>query len=496
MMKKSQEILISTCVIAILIIFGGGCYYSYCKPFEKIKEPVIVSENMFNIETEEDDGLLQIVKREKIDSINGLNYVVGMIDKNQVLAQIGLKRKDIEDEYKEFKKNPENDEIDFLRKANGGLYKIDLNTLEKSPIIIEGESLNSVDIEEFMSPDGRKLYYNSLKYLEGETCYNIDKVSRHIYDIKSNTNKEVMFDNESFGNGCTWSRDSKYIINIAYDGPNKNSILRYDVKNNNLKKIPIKSKEEIILPKFLSEVYSNNGNYIYFTGKQVDEKYVELMNEVEALWEKIREIQKNSKKSQDTKQFYEKIKNINNGIKEKYKNGIYKAGIFRLNVDTEEIYPVMVIPNQNDSKEVSEYRFSCHSLYVNEENKTIIMQGNINGEDGLFIYNIDSKEYNKVAESLNDPSVPFYVSPDENKIVYATFKGKGNDGHWTVYAANIEKSELVNKILLVDDIENYGLSRAWWSNDSKKLVIFQTKPFDLDTRVFKEKGIIHIIYFK
>ena len=46
------------------------------------------------------------------------------------------------------------------------------------------------------------------------------------------------------------------------------------------------------------------------------------------------------------------------------------------------------------------------------------------------------------------------------------------------------------------DIEYPGMPIAFWSNDSKRVLMYELKIFRLDGRVFVEKAIIRRIKFK
>jgi len=499
MIKKQEKILICAGAVVLLILFVGGYYYSYSKSLEKITKPVIVSEDMFNIENKEEDSLLQIVKREKIDNIAGLNEMIGLINDNQVIVQIGPTRKEIEAKYKEDKNNGRFEETKFQREIHGKLYKIDLTSLEKDLFTVEGKSLNTYDSQLRISPNGSKLFYSFIKHVLNGQAYEYQTTASYIYDIKNNTNSKTPSNDSYF---IDWSRNGKYMIDVGAetDDSIKYNILLYDAEKNNIKNVSIiKDKEDkMILPKSRPRIYSKDGSDVYFTGIQVDRSYFDLCKQMDMLWQRFRENHVKKKNNQSKNPFKEGFENIQNKFQDKYKSGIYKEGIYRLNTETKEIQPIMIIPPPDASKETGEYRFSCFDFDVIGEEEKIVFEGNINGEYGLFIYDIGEKKFNKVAESSGDPSVPFYISPDENKIVYKVFDGKGNKGHWTIYAANIKEDRLENKILLCKDIGYYGgmKSNVLWSSNSKKLIIHEDKSFDLDTRVISEKGILHVIYFK
>lgn len=500
MINKKEKLLIFAGFLGVLTLLIGVSYHLYLKSIDKITDPVIVSESMFNIEQKEEDVLLQIVKRDKIEGITGLNQVIGLTDDNQIIAQIGPTREEIENIYEKYKKDIMYKGRRFETEIVGSIYKIDLNTLEKVPFRMDEKSLNTDGMSQFISPDGSKLFYTLLNYIFEDACYGIERLGSYIYDVKSNTNSAIKFNlNDYFIRG--WSKDSKYVIGVnKADVFQENNILLYDSEMNSTRLVPIKNKgEKMFRSRITDKVYSKEGEKVFFLGMQVDRNYFDLYQQLDRLYKKMKEPhdKKEKKNSQSNKELNKEMENLKEKIKKNFRNGVYTQGIYKLDVETEQVDIIMTAALPEE--ESTEYRFSCHKFEVINDGKQIVFEGNINGKDGLFIYSVQKKQYFKVAESVGDPLVPFHISPDENKIVYAVFNGIGNNGYWTIYAANIIEDKLVNKMILYKDIEYYsglGNDKVWWSRDSKKLIIHEEKTFDLDTRIIAEKGIIHVIYFK
>ncbi|MBU3127527.1 TolB family protein [Clostridium tagluense] len=270
----------------------------------------------------------------------------------------------------------------------------------------------------------------------GEICY-------YIVDIKSNSKKKINVKGNMLGE---WSINSKYIVGLTF--AKSPSIVVYDLENDKLKEF----KEGNQRINLLAGIYSNNGKDVYFVGTT-------------------------------------KTKN-NEKI-------IITEGIYKLSTDDGKVQPVMILPSTE--LKTHKNRMVNHGFAVINEGQKIVFEGNINGEDGLFIYDVNSKKTKKFAQSIGSHIVPFWISPDENKIVYATYSGEDDKGVWSIYAAKFNGNEIVNKILLLKNINYFNMFRGktvFWNNDSNKVTILESKILNLDSRIFAENGIIHSIYLK
>ncbi len=274
------------------------------------------------------------------------------------------------------------------------------------------------------------------KYLYGEK--ENGEQSCYIVDIKSNTKRKInMKGNILVAN---WTGNSKYIAGVSY-GENQSLIVVYDVQNDKFREFKDDSKSI----SSLDSVYSSNGKDFYFEER-------------------------------------------------KHEKSITVVGIYKLNTDDGKIEPVMELTS--NEKDKSKNRIGSQGFAVIDEGQKLVFQGTLNGEGGLFIYDVKSKKTNKVIQSTGSGDTPFWISPDENKIVYATYNGV-----WSISAAKFKGNDLVNKILLLKDLNSYSFTNqknmVWWNNDSNKVTIFESKPFnDVDNRPFLEKGIIHSVYLK
>ncbi|GAA0716908.1 hypothetical protein GCM10008905_01950 [Clostridium malenominatum] len=415
-----------------LLVFGAmSVVYSYSKPLMTSNKSVVVSDNKSKATSLDEYKPLQVVKSEKTDSIEGFNTMMGLITENEAIIKIGMNRTDIEERLKKLPKNNQNEEVKFLSDASGRTYKLNLSTLEKSPVNFEDSGI--------ISPDKTKYIYVTNE--NGKQAF-------YIVDIKSNSKKRINI------NGTIlvpeWDKNSKYMVGLGLS--DLLSIVVYDVQNDEIKEF----KDDSININPLAGVYSSNGEDIYFVGTNF-------------------------------------VKNSN----EKNKKTIVTEGVYKLNTVDGKVKPIMILPAAEASS--LKNRIANQGFAVINEEQKVVFDGNLNGDDGLFIYDVKSKKTNKITESPGTHFVPFWLSPDENKIIYATYSGKDNTGVWSISAAKIKENELVNKILLIKNVNYYNMisqKPVWWNNDSNKVTIFESKNFSLDGRVFQEKGIVHSIYFK
>jgi hypothetical protein len=290
-----------------------------------------------------------------------------------------------------------------------------------------------------ISPDKTKYIYDTKDIYDtkenGENCY-------YIVDIKSNSKKKI---NTKGSISLDWSVNSKYIIGLTF--AKSPSIVVYDVENDKLKEF----KEGNQRINAIAGIYSNNGKDVYFVG----------------------------------------ITNVKNNEKT-----IITEGIYKITTDDGKVQPVMVLPSAE--VKLRKNRIVNGGFAVINDGQKIVFEANINGENGLFIYDVNSKKTNKFAQSIGSHIVPFWISPDENKIVYATYSGEDDKGVWSIYAAKFNGNEIVNKILLLKDINYFNMfgdNTVFWNNDSNKVIIFESKNF-IDGRIIAENGIIHSIDLK
>lgn len=428
MNQENKNWKVKAFVGGLLVLGAVSIAYSYSKPLMTSNKSVVVSDNKSKAVNLDEDKPLQVVKSEKTDAIEGFNTMMGLLTENEAVIKVGMNRNDIEERLKKLPKYNQAEEAKFLNDAKGKTYKLNLSTLERSPINFEDWGI--------ISPDKTKYAYMTDE--NGKQAF-------YIVDIKSNSKKRINM------NGTImlpqWDKDSKYVVGLYFS--NHPYIVVYDVENDKVKEF----KDDSININPLSGVYSSNGKDIYFVGTN-----------------------NNGKNTKET---------------------IVTQGVYKLNTADGKMEPIMLLPAAEASSPKN--RISNRGFAVIDEGQKVVFDGHLNGDNGLFIHDVKSKKTNKITESPGTSFIPFWISPDENKIIYATYSGKDSTGVWSISAAKIKGNELVNKILLVKDLNYYNMipqKPVWWNNDSNKVTIFESKNFTLDTRVFVEKGIIHSIYFK
>jgi Tol biopolymer transport system component len=437
---KNGNVIARLVIIGLFGLISIIAYQSFAKQNIETKEPIIVSANMSNLENNDDDKPLQIVAREDFDNIKGLNEYIGATGNNEIIARIGLSKTEIEELYKKYKKPLGiKEEISFINEQGGGLYKINLTTFEKTPLKTAESEFNDFEGAPIMSPNGRKLMH--IPYILDELAGGSKPAI--IYDLndKSIINIDASIDSNIDPKDViyrNWSQDSRYIIGISID-EEVFSIIMLEVEKNQFRKLKIDNQFKV---NPLGTLFSEDGKYIYFVGWQ---------NKT--------------------------------------------PGIFRLDVESGNTELAMALQDKINSEGNKSFIRNYPYKVIND-GKSIVFMANIDGEDGLYIYNADSKGYTKIAESVGDPIVPYWIAPDNKNIIYAThYKGKDKKGFWNVYAAKLVGSKLENKILISQDIEYPGMPIVSWSNDSKTAIMYEPHIFTLDTRVFVEKGIIRKIRF-
>lgn len=436
-MKDMKKTLLK---IGVPVVLAAGCissiYFFNTKSYTISDNTVVVCEDASSLNVT-DSKPLQIVQRQKTENINGLHEIYVFNDNIEVFVGIGLTRKEFEEKYKDkHLVDMTNEEINQAENdIYGKVYRLNLSTLEKTPLKNGKEIINEVTTG--ISPDRTKFVY----MLNGK---------QYIYDIKNDTNT-AFFDKKYSG---SWSKDSNFIINGTFGfGVSKDALYVYDVKEKITKKIELKGDDVDLssIPSF----YSDNGREIYFIGAQSAQ------------------------------------------------GSIRRSVIFKVNTETEKAEPVMILPYTDHSKPGTDE--SYNGLLSNDYNiidggKKIIFVGILKGEDGIFIYDIESDKYNKVVSATEDgASVCYWISPDKSKLIYATPEDKGDKRYWNMYAAKINGNELVNRICLSKCVDLGGSipNMVHWSTDSKKIVFFEENSvhnkngFDLS-----DKNIINVITFK
>lgn len=425
--KENKNWKVKALVGGLVVLGAVSSVYSYSKPLMASNNSVVVLDNNSKTVNSDVDKPLQVVKSEKTDEIEGLSKIKGLIGDNEAIIKIGINGKEAREMYKNINKDKGEEIKKFNQAISGESYKLNLSTLQKTPLNLEDGAM--------ISPDQTKYAFGAKE--NGQNSY-------YIVDIKSNSKKKINMKGDIlFAN---WAANSKYIVGIT-TGENP-SIVVYDLEKDKMKEFKDDSKQ--IRP--FSGFHSSNGKDIYFVA--------------------------NSKEKKKDKT-------------------IIKEGIYKLNADDGKITPIMVLPECEEEEFKS--RICSEEFRVINEGEKVVLVGNLNGEDGLFIYDVKSKKANKVAQGASG-LIPFWISPDENKIVYATCNGKDAKGTGNISVAKIKENELVDKILLLKDVDYDGIlcqsQPVFWNNDSNKVIIAEFKSSNENNVFLERKGVIHSIYFK
>ncbi|WPC44009.1 hypothetical protein [Clostridium sp. JS66] len=427
--------------ISIPVIIGGMCFGAYKALNVNARDvstlPVIVNEDSSSLPSV-DVKPLEILSKKvlSVDEFISKNY--GFTGENEVLLGIGMKPVDF---YKKYTKNSSDMNDKEMNNARddqlGNIYKLNLSTLEKTPLNINVKSLISD-----LSPNGEKINY------EDNNKYNI-------YNLKNNS--KIPYDNKSKkespnGDGA-WSEDGNCFISFFNDGDLK----VYNQKNNTTKELKIKRDDLWISS--IADFYSEDGNDIYFMGDQP----------------------KGKTGSMDF--------------------NIQRQGIFKVNSNTNDIEKVFVLPySDHTSKGKNKNSGLTGDFKVLDKGNKILFDGLISGEAGTYIYDVNSKKfYNVIPHTFKSKEGEYgifsWISPDESKIVYGAPDYEDNKKtHWNLYAAKISGNTITGKICIAKDYFPHRLS---WSNDSKKVVFFnEINEVKKNGFSIVEKSEVNVITFK
>ncbi|CUU49685.1 TolB family protein [Clostridium beijerinckii] len=111
---------------------------------------------------------------------------------------------------------------------------------------------------------------------------------------------------------------------------------------------------------------------------------------------------------------------------------------------------------------------------VNLLDGNFIFSGQIEGENGIFIYNIQTKNYkNLVQGNISDVDIT-----DDNKRI--SYIDTNNDGSSKIHVGSFDKDKIMSDTVIYND-PKYGL-HTMWSNDGNKLYYFSF--YDSGTRIY------------
>ncbi|BCZ45047.1 hypothetical protein psyc5s11_11140 [Clostridium gelidum] len=129
------------------------------------------------------------------------------------------------------------------------------------------------------------------------------------------------------------------------------------------------------------------------------------------------------------------------------------------------------------------------------------MKNSIEGQSGLYIYDVDNKKFHNVISHGSS----IWVSPDKTKVIYTQGEVENNKKQLNLYAAKINGNSLTSKICIYKDIHFSGSTNisgainnaVQWSGDSKKILFFSGNDENLENNfMFMDKNEVNIITFK
>ncbi|MDT8715941.1 hypothetical protein IAI10_04685 [Clostridium sp. 19966] len=240
-MKNKKMSLIIKVPIPIFII--GGCILvdRWSSLSEKYfsEKPVIVDAD--TSAAVGDDKPLEIISKKTYGNVEGFSANLGFIGDNEALVGIGM----TSDEF--FKKYPnpvsKEDNEKALYDISGQLYRLNLSTLEKTPI-----GINTRDVLADVLPNVKKVSYFS----QGKFS---------IYDLKNNLITVGSKEEKQYKAKGNFSEDGNYYIR----GNNEEGIELYDINKKSSKIIKLTGNTSILMD---ASFYSKDGKEIYFIGGQ------------------------------------------------------------------------------------------------------------------------------------------------------------------------------------------------------------------------------------
>lgn len=295
-----------------------------------------------------------------------------------------------------------------------------------------------------ISPNGSKL-----NYVKGNKLF--------IYDLKNDSSTEyrtVSSKLEGLKETANWSQDGNCLISYTDSG----DLRIYNVKKNSTKEVKVKKEDLWIssIPSF----YSEDGENVYFIGEQSKGKDLRYQ----------------------------------------------RQGVFKINSSSGKIEDIFTLPyndtqrnNNNSSSGIPSSNYS-----VLDGGKRILFNASIEGKDGAYIYDVDSKKfYNVVPHTVKAKEgsygSPTFVSPDETKVVYMNLAFENNKEQWNLYAAKINGNTFTSRVCLAKDVKTAGSfdSCVKWSSDSKKVLFFNIKELvNKNSFTFMDKNELNIVTFK
>lgn len=391
-----------------------------------------------------DDKPLEIADKKSYGNIQGLSESFGFISNNEVIAGIGLSKEEFCKKYtKDSNKMTSDESNNAYEDMTGKVYKVNLDTLEKTPIKLNDKLISTRLVMAGLSPDRAKFNFQDLSQV-----YNYNLTRDNFQAVK-----DVKISEEEHGN---WSEDSKYFIGYK-DG----DLELYNIETGTTKIVKVKNDDLYIsaIPSF----YSENGEEIYFIGEEKQ-----------------------------------------NSSGDARRQGIYKVNSNTGKIEGVMVLPYVNRSSNKFGK--ANYKENCIpsvQYYVLDEGKRILFEGILDDEDGTYIYDVEKKEFHKAITHIDSKEGSYtstcYVSPDKTKVVYLNRANEGDKEVWNLYAARINGNSFTSRILIKKDVKllTSSYNAVQWSQDSKQFLFFDTDKSEVKNGfVINDKAVVNLITFK
>ncbi len=443
--KKIAWLIRTSIPILIPALIIGACFgmdrLINVKAVDFSSKPVIVNRDRSLLSTA-DDSPLEIVNKKVYGNIEGLSQNFGFIGDDEALVGIGMSREEF------YKKYPnDNNKPDKNGKINNNAINDISGKLYRLNLTTLEKKTLDIDAGSTLSdfvPNANKISY-------------VKDNNNLIYDLKNNSNSIYKKGNikDELGNTGNWSKDGNYLI--SYDN---GDLDLYSVKGKSSKKLKVKSDNLWI--ETTSGFYSDDGENIYFIGEQSKNGHKDLR--------------------------YQRL------------------GLFKINSSSGKIEEVFVSPYSDSQNSNYSNKIGCitDDYCVLDGGKKILLNATIDGKDGVYMYDVDSRKfYNVVQHTVKSKEgsygSPIWVSPDKTKIIYMNLSLENNKEQWNLYAAKINGNSLTSKICISKDINLYGSLDNYiqWGGDSKKILFFTaSKAIEKNNYTFYDENQVNIISFK
>ncbi|WDV45021.1 hypothetical protein PV797_16050 [Clostridiaceae bacterium M8S5] len=155
-----------------------------------------------------------------------------------------------------------------------------------------------------------------------------------------------------------------------------------------------------------------------------------------------------------------------------------KIGLYHLNTKTESITSILEL----DTTTKTQAQNALHNFQF-LDNNTVVFDALVESVSGLYLYDINT---HKISKLFASDGINFSIAPDQNKIVYSVSQSIRKEDTFEydndIYVANIDKNGLHN----ISYVKKNSFATSYkWSDDSKKLVFYESNTRALNYISFK-----------